>query len=536
MNPSELKILSLYKKDPNVVFSTSEIIKAVEIEEYEEFEKVLSDKLSSKEALKKAKRKKAKLHRKILYYLNKLVDEKVLKIVKEGSKGEKYFAISLEEGEELVVEKYKKREITISKPRTPAMPTEGYEQSGIVIKVEEPTWIDRLNCIILEGKAISNTDRLFTIINNCFSIVNDSIGVNNFEIFVNTAKSEELIKKLLKLDDDCRDFGKKISLIADTSNSNDEKLSEFLSYFADTKPVNISIILEIDPMTLHEKYIFFEAIAKSISTKGASVYIKNKSAASSPYCVGNGGIYCFSENEWGNYAKNVKGKVLCVSCAQSSLIVDVKKFYSSYGFSAEIFEKFVINCAESLLSANSIQRRKSAEFFEYLVELNSPFSSQTFMFSRNYLRFFDFKFLEQKFGEGFSADLFKRIKQKVDDFTFSEETIYKSCGMPTSFRIAVASAADSNLISPPEKEMLEFSHNEDIHDKNVSEKLRQFESSVDTLNGLVSFVRHGNTNPDAIVREWSLLISSYKIPLFVYNFRRIEGVDLKLNEFIGGKE
>jgi len=44
-----------------------------------------------------AKRKKFQLHRKLLYYLNKLIDEKILRISRIQEKGEKTFALAIED-------------------------------------------------------------------------------------------------------------------------------------------------------------------------------------------------------------------------------------------------------------------------------------------------------------------------------------------------------------------------------------------------------------------------------------------------------
>ncbi len=531
MNPSEQRILLLYKKDPSAVFSTTEIVRSVDPETYESIESILKDAHSTKESIKKAKRDKAKLHRKLLYYLTKLVKEGVLKLVKEGSKGEKFFTLSLEEGEELVVEKYKKRQITISKPRTPAMPTEGYENLGIVSKVEEPTWIDRLNCLFCECKVINNVEKLFGIINNSFNLVNDCIGINNFEVFIDTS-ADELSSYLNKLDDDCRDFGKRISFNIDVDDVDEDKLVSFVKSFASNKYVNLNIIFEMGPKSIRADSSLFETIISILSQNGVALFIKNKSLAKSPYCFGKGGLYCFNGAEWKDYSKNVQGKVSSLSCGQSSLSVDVKKYYDRYGFSGDSFERFVINCAESLLSANSIHRRKAAEFFDYLVNLNEPYTQQVFMLSRNYLRFWNYGFLTEKFGVDFTIDLLRKVEEKVSAFTFSEETIYKSCGMPTRFKVAVTSSINS------ESENQIVRQDENLQSTKVKKKLNICERKSDVLEGsvMVEFVRHGILDTQEIAREWILLLSSYKLPFFVYRFKKAEGVNLRLDAFLGGKK
>jgi hypothetical protein len=540
MHKTEYDILSLYKKNPHKIYSTTDIVRAVE-PEFEEVEKSMKDPYSDKETIKKAKRKKAQMHRKVLYYLTKLVEEKVLKITKEGAKGEKYFSISLEEGEELSIEKYKKREITISKPRTPAMPIEGYEQAGIVLKFEESTWIDRLNCLVFESTTIKDLAKLTKILDRSFSLVNDCIGINNFELFINNSSTEEIISSLDRLESDCRDFAKKITLIIDTSMIHESTdITTFIEIFSTKKYDNIYIVFDTESKELEKHYQLFEKIINKFSTNAIPLYIKNKNIAKSPYCYGNAGVYTFDENEWKNYTENIKGKTACVSCAQSTLSIDVRKFYDTFGFNMENFEKFIINCAESLLSANSIQRRKASEFFEYLIELNTPNAQEVFMFSRNYLRFWNYDYLKEKFDIDFETELFRKVREITTNFSISEETIYKSCGMPTRFKVCFAAAAESvytNIFTKLEYKHTEIKGFEDLYAEEIKQKIKNKENMNTIFNGglFIDFARTGNIKEDEVIRELNTILNTYKIPFFVYKFRKTKGVDLKLNEFIEGK-
>lgn len=538
----EGEILNLYRRQPNKAFSTSEIVKLVEPALFQEIEKVLNDKLASKDKLKQAKRKKAQLHRKILYHLNKLVRDKILKVDKEGAKGELFFALAIEEGEEISIDKHRRRSITISRPRTPAMPIEGYASSGVIHKFDEATWIDRLNCLIFECSVIKELEKAEQLIKKSFGLVNDCIGLNGFEFFINNFKPKELVQLIEKLDIDCRDFGKKLCLSIELSalESNKELLS-FISDFAGNKFDNISTVFNLRHKDLHGFSKILEHIVAEFSKNSIPLFIKNNNLSLSPYFVGSAGVYCFDDNEWQNYVNDVQGKVFCISCSHSSLSIDVKRFYDNFGFSIENFERFMINSSEALLNASSMQRRKSQEYFEFLVNLNPNFAAEVFMFGRQYIRFWNYDYLKEKFDPGFPSLLFERIQNTVKDFCFSEETIYTSCGMPTRFKIVFSPASSpfySNVFTELLAKGIEIKSFEDFYSDDVKNSIKSYESLVDYFDGgsIVEFVRSGNILVDDVLREFGMIVNSYKIPFFAYCFKRVKGTDLKLDSFIGGNK
>jgi len=222
MNKTEYNLLLFFKKNPEREFSTTDILANIFPEDYKNIEEALKNQFADKQMLNEAKRKKGQLHRKILYYLNNLVEEDILKISKQGNKGEKYFTILLEQGEEIIINK-SKRKIIISKPSMPAMPIDGYEQKNIAMRFESATWIDRLNSILLESTKFRNLKELYTAVNNCFSNINDVIGLNDFESIIQDNDINDSFSFLRKINSECVDYGKKLSCIIDITNLKEQK-------------------------------------------------------------------------------------------------------------------------------------------------------------------------------------------------------------------------------------------------------------------------------------------------------------------------
>ena len=227
MKKTEYELLLFFKKNPERELSTTEILANIFPEGYNSIERVLKNQFADRQMLNEAKRKKGQLHRKILYYLNNLVEEDILKISKQGNKGEKYFVLSLEQGEELIINK-SRRKIIISKPSIPAMHIDGYEQKNIAARFEPATWIDRLNSILFETPKFKNLEELYNTINKCFSNINDVIGLNDFEYAIQNNDIKESLSFLRKINSECVDYGKRLSCIIDITNIEKGKTSKVL--------------------------------------------------------------------------------------------------------------------------------------------------------------------------------------------------------------------------------------------------------------------------------------------------------------------
>jgi hypothetical protein len=125
MHTIEQRILNKFKKEPLREISTTEIVREACPEEYSRIIEGLHSELSDKKNFLLAKRKKGQLHRKILYHLNDLIKNNILKVSSVKGKGEKYFSLAIDEGQ-LVVEK-KNTQVVITKPTISTSMIEDYE-------------------------------------------------------------------------------------------------------------------------------------------------------------------------------------------------------------------------------------------------------------------------------------------------------------------------------------------------------------------------------------------------------------------------
>jgi hypothetical protein len=228
-------ILKIFKANPSKEYDTSELTREIFPEEYSTIIALLAS--ADKSHVNDAKRKKFQLHRKLLYYLNKLVDEKILRVSKIQEKGEKSFALELEEGDIIIERGHKK--ISITKPSIMSNHIEVYEHNHIMKKYDENTWVYRINSMMLECSKIPTTEKLYLTISDCFRNVNDVIALNDFEILVNSISDAGndsgmvAMKSLLdKFSEDTQNFDKVISMIINFSELKYDAAKKFIEYFS----------------------------------------------------------------------------------------------------------------------------------------------------------------------------------------------------------------------------------------------------------------------------------------------------------------
>ena len=527
MHETAQNIVTLFRKIGREL-STSEILKEIS-EEYAKLRGQIKDgKIRENTEIK---RKLAQIHRKALHHLNKLTDMGILAVVKHGEKGEKFFSLKIGDEEEIIEisPKYKKR-VIISKPLMPSIPIEGYEQKGFVLKYEPATWIDRLNSIVVFSEKINKENFYNVLIENIFPVINDSINLENFEVLINESDVSDFLRKISK---ECEDYGKFINLTIYLSElKNKENFTKFLGILSENLG-HIEFIFCIDSEDLEEKEDIILHIIDALIRNKRSLYIKNKKIQRAPYFVGRAGPYCFLDREW-QLAEDLRKEVLCVGCSQSSVIIDVNKFYSEHGLDVEKFSQLMFNISKSLLSANSIQRRRSEDCFRTVNYLNKGYEADFLSLARNYIRFWNFGLHQKGMDAELVLNMINEAKKKISEFAAAEETIYKSCGMTTRFKLALAPAFETAAkLSPAKYEHLEINNYDDLLKKEVKKILFEKEMSFQIFDGgNEATLKHVETfDAKNIIRQVKKIISDYKIPLFNFDFSNIKG-NLKLTHFI----
>jgi hypothetical protein len=536
MHATEYKILNIFKKNLSKELATSEITKAIFPEHFNDINKITNDELSTKGQIKEAKSKKAKLHRQVLHHLNKLVSEDIILLNREGAKGEKFFRINLNEGEELTIGK-QKRKILISKPNLPASSIDGYEQEGIITRFESNNWIEKLNSILVECSNFDNVDDLYQTISTCMHNVNDAIALNHFETLSTKFSLHEIDNLITNITEDCADYNKNVCFIIDFSKKKDGKklISLIKNYFARFKSAHIRFIFEINTKELRNNSKFFNECIELFSDAQSNLYIKNQSIHSPPYFTGGAGPYTFNEEEWSMYQKEIQNKVKFVVCAQTAIAIDLKRFFEGHKNVHELLP-FLIKIAKDLLIANSFQRTKSEDYFRNIIGLNNNLGKESFLFSRNLIRFWNYGWKEENIDFNARLGALKQSKKEIGTFCTSEETIYLSCGVPTRFKIAFSCAFkkfNKKIFGGEMFNKIIIKKLEDLYSDDLKSILEEKEKIFEIFDGgdRVRFFRNGVIKPQDIEREIMTILNTYKLPFFCYDFGGMQE-NIKLTSFI----
>lgn len=531
------KILELFRKNPDESLSTSYIARKIYLGEYEEILEVLSGQFATEEERKEAGRKKSKIHRRILHHLNNMVEESLLKVVKRGKNGEKYFEPNIEPGEEIVFENVKKKKIEISKPVLPSLPIENYETKKIVKRYKGDKWLTKLDSVMMESRKFDKKD-IYRVMSTTLDSIKDVLGLNSFESVISDLSTDELIKLVKRLSRDLRDFNKTASFIIDfarVGSKEREKLSRLLRELDSLGRINI--ILEVDSKDLKEQKKFLEDLIPTLAKH--EIYFRNKNISNVPYLMGETGPYTFEERKWKKHKeKSERAKALC--CSQSTIFIDFKKlFQGGNGIERSKFNDLIEKSYRSLFIGNNLQRRKKHELFQNMLDINEEEDrKEFFIYGRNYIRLWCAETIYSNFDESTALKLLKDLKRDTDEFCVAESTIYKSCGMPIEFKVAFSPGKGPYLnknLSRNNFKKITVESTQELYSDDFNEQISPKDSLSSVYDGgnLVEISRKGDYSNSDIAQEISIILNSKGFEFFRYKLGESTGKDTNIQRFFG---
>ncbi len=544
MHPTEQRILQRFGKDPAREFSTNDLVRQVFPEEYEEARKYIYNEQNDKSVTLLGKRKKARLHRKILYYLSRLEQEGLIRVARTEGKGEKYFVLNADK--EIVSKRDKAlRSVlsTINIQETNNVSLHGlesYEEAKMVKRYDSQNWINRINSLIIESTIRNDISSLYQLVNELYPSYNDVLGLNRFEEVIASGDLQDLRAFIKKCDIDTRDYNKYINLLIDLSNVKDAvKLSDFIESFASINPEKMFVVFKANSRTISNHTRFIKQLIKHFAANKIRINIQNKDLKEAPYMIGRAGAYTFNDDEWVSYEDEFKGRTIGLCCSETSLYIDVHRFFREKKSFSE-FRSFILKAAKALLTASTAQRKKSDVFFKTLNDLNKGYQNRFFAYSHNYIRLWNFDLsqfpgLDKEEHKNFEA-LIKSCAEDINEFCKSEETIFKSCGIPIRFEVVLSSAFrrfDPEFLSPRKYKKVTVKGIHDFQEPELLEYLRRREEliSVFRQNDRVRFFRAPNFSYEEVISEFNFLLNGFNIPLFSYDFKPRIG-ELTLDSFI----
>ncbi len=545
MHKTEQKILQIMSQRRNTDVSTSSLVKEIFPEEHEEIKNMLNNPQRNQELIKVGKRNKARLHRKLLYHLNKLTEEEFLRITRTQGKGEKFFGLNTEKEVQDKRSYEAQRIIESTSNLENDLPSltgiEEYEEEKIVKRFDTQNWLTKINSFVLETKKFQNIKKLYEVINELYPVFNDVVGLLDFQEVIERNTLEELTNFLKKTNIDTKDYNKYLNLVLDLTNvKNYVKVSDFFEVFAEVNPEKIFIIIQTNTKTLTHQNRLMTTVIKNFSKQKIRVNIQNLELHKAPYLIGRAGSYTFEEEDWKKYTETTKGKTIGACCSETSIYIDIyRTFKDNVNYSA--FRELILKTAKALLLATATQRKKSDSLFRPINKLNQDHQNKFFSLSYNYIRLWNYDVLftkEQEENSGFIIfnDLLMSAVDELEEFCKTEETIFRSCGIPIRFKIVLSSAFrrfDKDFLSPRIYKKVLIKRLSDYYTEKIMKDIRRRESLYKVFKGgdRVRFFRDTNSSPDEIISEFHFLLTNHYLPLFTYDFRGLKG-ELTLNNFI----
>lgn len=536
MNISDYDILSLFKGSPNTEISTTEIVSLLYPNDYTAILTDIQDTYISPERKKHAKKELAKLQRRILHHLSSLEKDRLIHTTRTEGRGKKYFALNIREGEELVIDKFK-RKIIVSKPSAPILPLSDLETQKIIYRIEPDSFFDRINAVLLEGDKFTKLDEAYDLIYSLFPNVNDVIGIHNFEKVIEMHPIEDTLRFLRELEEENKAYDKRTCCIIDFTYINaEQKIIDFMTKFLQEKSDTITFIFDATSREILSNNEICKVLVEKYAQNKQKLNIKNDDIYPTPYLIGRAGPYCFPIEEWKTYSKKWKKRSIGLVCSQASIIIDLEKLYAKQQ-SAKELQETITKIAKALFVANTYQRKHSQEYYKKFQNYAHESEYHVFNFSRNTIRFWNFEVFGDIEENKIFLETINEVNKQIRELSRNQETVYLSCGMPTPFKIAFSIAyrqfdQDEQLEEKFEK--VTITNPKDIHSHELKKKVELYETAGKVFDGgsELRFFRTGTVEPLDVVREINTLMNSYSIPFFCYNFSQQLGVNRKLFDFV----
>lgn len=529
MHPLEASILEEFRRNPSRTFSTSEMVKELFKEEYV----LINQNIHSAEKQKNRQGlyRKAQLHRKLLYHVNKMVGEGLLIVAGVRGKGEKLFRLALEGGE-LIVQGLTKK-IIISKPATITTSIDGYEKNGRMRKYRPENMLNKHNAIMLDCVTYDSLPALQQRLQQLFPLINDAIALDHFERVLMDEQAAAFLQYLAL---DAHDYDIAVSMLIDYASLESDVYFPVLSQLIGGMPPQLTFVFSATARLLSRKEEEFKRLLALFSEKKCKLTLKNQGLFPPPIFFGRVGPYSFSREDWSYYEQHIKGRVDGCIVGQTSVIIDITRHFADGG-TIGTFREMMAKTANALFEIEEQRRKHFADYFGYLAFSDMDVAKEFFKVGRHYIRFWNYDWASsEKYP---LVELLGSIKEDIDKFCVLQETIFKSCGLPIRFRIGLSTSFakfDQDFFSERRYKKTAIATVKDLQTKEAKEYLHIRERLYKTFDGAdrLRFFLAPGIPVEEVFRISRFLFTAYDFPSITLDFRGKSG-EMKLTTFLEGR-
>ncbi|MEM4260033.1 MAG: hypothetical protein QXG00_02250 [Candidatus Woesearchaeota archaeon] len=388
-----------------------------------------------------------------------------------------------------------------------------------------------MNSIIIECQH-KNLRDIYQLTKSGITNINDAIALKNFQFLMENFELDMLKEFIEKTNNNMVEHDKKLTILIETNKiESEKKFSMFIEFFSNSNTKNIDLVIEITSKEIRKKAEIIKNIIENFSKNHIKIYIKNIDIINAPIIIGKAGIYTFNELEWEKYKENVEEQPLIV-CGQNSLLIDVEKFKKYFKTKHELKTIMIASCKE-LLMISKIQRKNYQEYLKNLQE-DIKLNKAAFNLATNYIRFWNYNWNDE--NKELILGILSNCKEIVQEFSSTEETIFKSCGVPLRFKVLFSSGFrkfDKLTLSERKYKKMTIKN---IDEFNLAD-FQKFISFRERMNEIfdncdrVRFFLSENMNRDDIFHQITYILNSYKIGFFCFDFNKRKEI-IKLTDYL----
>ncbi len=418
MHASEQAVLAAFAQQPQAQLTTGELVRSAFPQEHDAIQQDLRS--SDPETHRRGLRNKARLHRKLLYHLNKLVARNALRVAEVKEHGEKTYALAMERGEIVVSDK----QMTVAIAKHPAAESfvADWQERGIVTQMTQA--IHKVDAYAVRVDGGMGVHGLRAELLRLYTHIEDAVGIIGFERFLGQ-DSGTLAEGVAELIADTKDYGISVTLRIDIGKKAlTGKDHSFFTAFALQHPSRVYIVFAGRHTDFQEQRSHLERIADVFSQNDIKLNLQDLGRDADPYLMGRAGMYSIDERQ-----QEALARIGGVVVANASIVIDLGREQ----LTADALRTLAIDCARTLLARSSLQRRLAPTIFNGLTAVGSL--REQLAWTRTYLRLWNYDTQRYPYPA-----LLGTVSHELDVFARQETTIFAACGVPLNYRILLSSA------------------------------------------------------------------------------------------------
>ncbi len=502
MRAVERELLTLLSSCSVRALSTTEIISSLYPSCYTKIQTDLS--ASDSAVRKRAQHMKSALHKRLLYYLNKLKQTGVIEEAGIIDRGEKTYRCTYV-GEHVLL-RDKQETIVVTQEVAAQNYLHDEDLFGLTCRNNQ---LHKISAYAINAKAYVTFASMRKQLLHLYTHISDSLLVYQFHRFLSLSEValDEAIDCLIS---DSNDYSLRICLHFDIRlHALTQAQIRFFSLFAKRSPKRLSLLFSLNKEQLSCSAI--QKIFSLLAREQIKICIASQNELHFP---GSEGSYVLISEQ--QSALECAGGVIVAS---GSYLVD---FTKQKNLRAKSLQELVLRIAKTLLARMITQRRIATRTLTGLSQVGAL--REQLVHPVSYIRLWNYLL------EDTHLELVAQLRETIRAFMHIHQRILESCGVPLAFSVHLSTGflhyAPGLSARRYRKQTVYGKESLFAQPLELREQLMRI---YDTDR--IRFFRDASVRPEELINELHYLMQRYSYPLLVYDFKTLQRTR-SLEEFL----